>query len=67
LHQSSDGASVLQAARFYYGVMNGSILGHRYTPLLEEIFGLPGIKHKFVKGREGLEIYRKSGTWRDRG
>jgi beta-lactamase class A len=28
----------------------------------------PGIEHKFVKGLEGhdeLEMYRKSGTWRD--
>lgn len=32
------------------------------------MFGSPGISHKFVKGlkdREGLEIYRKSGTWKD--
>jgi hypothetical protein len=35
---------------------------------LAEIFGDPAIKHKFVKGledREGVRIYRKSGTWRN--
>jgi beta-lactamase class A len=68
LHQLSHGASAMQGARFYYGIMNGTILGHQYLPLLREMFGKPGIKHKFVKGleeREDLEIYRKSGTWRD--
>ena len=68
LHQLSHGASAMQAARFYYGIMNGTILGHRHMPLLREMFGKPGIKHKFVKGlegRKGLEIYRKSGSWRD--
>ena len=68
LHKLSHGASAMQAARFYYGVMNGAILNRRHLPLLKEMFGKPGIKHKFVKGlegREGLEIYRKSGTWRN--
>ena len=68
LHQLSHGASAMQAARFYYGIMNGTILGPQHLPLLREMFGKPGIKHKFVKGlegREGLEIYRKSGSWRD--
>ena len=58
----------MAAARFYYGIMNGSILGRRYMPLLEEMFGEPGIKHKFVKGlqqRKGLKIFRKSGSWKD--
>ena len=66
LHNLSHGASAMQAARFYYGVMNSTILNQKYMPLFKEMFGKPGIKHKFVKGlegREGLEIYRKSGTW----
>jgi beta-lactamase class A len=66
LHNLSHGASAMQAARFYYGVWNGTILNQKYMPLFKEMFGKPGIKHKFVKGlegREGLEIYRKSGTW----
>ena len=57
----------MQAARFYYGYLNGTILDYKYLPLLKEMFGSPGIKHKFVKGLEGrdVQIYRKSGTWGD--
>ena len=67
LHGISYGASAMQAARFYYGIMTGTIIDSKYQPVLEEIFGNPAIKHKFVKGlqgRPGVEIYRKSGTWR---
>jgi beta-lactamase class A len=67
LHNLSHGASAMQAARFYYGVMTGTIIDTKYLPELEEIFGSPAIKHKFVKGLQGrkdVEIYRKSGTWR---
>jgi beta-lactamase class A len=66
LHNISHGATAMQGARFYYGVINGTILNQRHLPLLKEMFGKSAIKHKFVKGlegREGLEIYRKSGTW----
>jgi beta-lactamase class A len=65
LKNLSHGASAIQAARFYYGYLNGSILDHKYLPLLKEMFGSPGIKHKFVKGVEGrdVQVYRKSGTW----
>ena len=68
LNGISHGASAMQAARFYYGVMTGAIIDIKYLPVLEEIFGDPAIKHKFVKGLEGredAEIYRKSGTWRN--
>ena len=68
LHGLSHGASAMQAARFYYGVINGTIIDTKYLPDLEEIFGSPAINHKFVKGLKGrkdAEIYRKSGTWRD--
>ena len=68
MHGLSHGASAMQAARFYYGVMNGTIIDAKYLPDLEEIFGSPAINHKFVKGLQGrkdVEIYRKSGTWRD--
>ena len=67
LHGFSHGASAMQAARFYCGVMNGTIIDTKYLPELAEIFGSPAIKHKFVKGLKGrkdVEIYRKSGTWR---
>jgi beta-lactamase class A len=65
LKNLSHGASAIQAARFYYGYLNGTILDHKYLPLLEEMFGNPSIKHKFVKGVEGrdVQVYRKSGTW----
>ena len=65
LHGLSHGASAMQAARFYYGLMNGTIIDTKYLPDLEEIFGSPAIQHKFVKGlmdRKDVEIYRKSGT-----
>jgi len=68
LKKLSHGASAMQAARLYYGIVTGTILNHKYLPLLREMFGEPAIRHKFVKGlegREGLKIYRKSGTWRN--
>ena len=68
LNGISHGASAMQAARFYYGAMTGTIIDIKYLPLLREIFSKPAIKHKFVKGLEGrddVEIFRKSGTWRD--
>jgi len=68
LKHLSHAASAMQVARLYYGLLNGSILGHRHDALLREMFGEPGISHKFVKGLEGrlhVRIYRKSGTWRD--
>ncbi|MFH2060237.1 MAG: serine hydrolase [Pseudomonadota bacterium] len=68
LHDISHGATAMQAARFYYGAITGSIIDLKHRPLLAKIFGKPAIKHKFVKGLDGrknIEIYRKSGTWRD--
>ena len=64
----SHAASAMAAARFYYGVMSGELVKPKYHPLLQEMFGEPGISHKFVKGlkgREDVEVFRKSGTWRD--
>ena len=68
VHGISHGASAMQVARFYYGWLNGTLVDDEYRPLFDEIFGKPGLKHNFVKGlegREGVEIYRKSGTWRN--
>lgn len=68
INNISHGATAMQAARFYYGAINGTIIDIKHRPLLAKIFGKPAIKHKFVKGlegRENVEIYRKSGTWRD--
>ena len=64
----SHAASAMQVARFYYGIMTGTIIDIEYIPVFEEIFGDPAINHKFVKGLKGkkdTKIYRKSGTWRD--
>jgi beta-lactamase class A len=68
LNGISHGASAMQAARFYYGAMTGTIINLKYLPLLREVFGKPAIKHKFVKGLQGRKniiTFRKSGTWRD--
>jgi beta-lactamase class A len=64
----SHGASAMQATRLYFGMMTGTIIDKKYLPKLEKIFGNPAIRHKFVKGLQGrkdVEIFRKSGTWRD--
>jgi beta-lactamase class A len=63
----SHGASAMQAARLYFGMMTGTILDKKYLPELEKIFGNPAIRHKFVKGLQGrdVEIFRNSGTWRN--
>jgi beta-lactamase class A len=68
LHGISHGASAMQVARLYYGWLNATLVDSRYLPLFREIFGNPGLKHNFVKGlseREGVRIYRKSGTWKN--
>ena len=68
LNGISHGASAIQAARFYYGAMTGTIIDRKYLPLLREVFGKPAINHKFVKGLQGRGndiMFRKSGTWRN--
>ncbi len=68
LNNISHGASAIQAARFYYGIMTGTIINIKFLPLFKEVFGKPAINHKFVKGLDGekdVKIYRKSGTWRN--
>ena len=61
-------ANAIQAARLYYGMLTGTLLDQKHLPFLAEIFGEPGLNHKFVKGLRGRKdaaIYRKSGTWRN--
>ncbi len=68
LHNISHGATAMQTARFYYMLETGQLTSPRLTRVMKEMLSKPGIKHKFVKGlagREGVRIYRKSGTWRD--
>ena len=64
----SHGATAFQAARFYYKLQNGTLVSPQQTRLMMEALSNPGIKHKFVRGLKdypGLELYRKSGSWRD--
>ena len=64
----SHGATAFQAARFYYKLQNGTLVSPQQTRLMLEALSRPGIQHKFVKGLKdypNLEIFRKSGTWKD--
>jgi len=68
LHNLSHGATVYQVARFFYLLEKGRLVDDRYRDDMKEILSKPGISHKFVAGlkdRPGVEIYRKSGTWRE--
>jgi len=67
LHGLSHGATAIQVARFYYRLHTGTLVGPEQTQLMLEALSKPGISHKFVKGLKnipGIEILRKSGTWR---
>lgn len=64
----SHGATAFQVARLYFMLASESLLTPRLNQLMKETLSKPGIRHKFVKGllgRPSVEIYRKSGTWRD--
>jgi len=64
----SHGANAFQAARFYYKLQSGSLVSPEMSEMMLGVLSRPGKSHKFVKGLEsipGLEIYRKSGTWKD--
>jgi beta-lactamase class A len=64
----SHGATAFQAARFYFKLHTGTLVSPRQSTMMLEKLARPGISHKFVKGLEtysDLEIYRKSGTWKD--
>ena len=66
LHNLSHGATAMQTARFYYLLEAGELVNPKLTRLMKSMLAEPGIKHKFVKGLDGipgLRIYRKSGTW----
>jgi beta-lactamase class A len=67
IHNLSHGATVLQAARFYYMMETGQLVSSDLTADMKEILSDPKINHKFVKGlasRPEATIYRKSGSWR---
>ena len=63
----SHGATAFQAARFYYKLQTGTLVSPAQSEMMLDVLSNPAIAHKFVKGLEaypGLEIYRKSGTWK---
>jgi len=63
----SHGATAFQVARFYYRLKTGTLVGPESTELMLEAMSRPGIRHKFVKGLEGIpgiKMLRKSGTWK---
>jgi beta-lactamase class A len=63
----SHGATAFQAARFYYKLHTGSLVSPEQTEMMLSTLSNPAIRHKFVKGLAaypGLEMYRKSGTWK---
>ena len=68
LHNLSHGATVLQAARFYYMLETGQLVSPEYSREMKRMLSNPAIHHKFVKGLKSAhpdaQIYRKSGTWR---
>lgn len=67
LHHLSHGATPMQAARFYYLLETGRLVGPGLTREMKSMLGDPGIHHNFVKGLadySDVKIYRKSGTWR---
>ena len=66
LHNLSHGATAMQAARFYYLLETGQLVGEKLSGEMKTMLGNPGIKHKFVKGLAGYpdaKIFRKSGSW----
>ncbi len=68
LYHLSHGATAFQVARFYYKLNSGTLVSPELTALMMETLSKPGIKHKFVKGLQGVngvKIRRKSGTWKD--
>jgi beta-lactamase class A len=66
---NSHAATVRQLLRYYLLLEQGKLVSPAASKVMREIFESPDIEHqdnKFVKGlkgREGLQIIRKSGTW----
>jgi beta-lactamase class A len=68
LHGLSHGATVFEVARFYCALEQDELVSPEQDRMMLEALSKPAINHKFVKalsGDAGLELYRKSGTWRD--
>jgi beta-lactamase class A len=68
INNLSHGATAFQVARFYYKLNSGTLVNPENTDLMMEALSKPGIQHKFVKGLQGvkgIEIMRKSGSWKE--
>jgi len=68
LKNLSHGATVYQTARLYWMLATDQLLSAPMNTLMKQVLSKPGIQHKFVKGlggRPGVEIFRKSGTWKN--
>lgn len=68
LHNLSHGATIHQVLRFFYMLERGDLVDPKACRAMKEILSKPAIPHKFVAGlkdRPGIELFRKSGTWRD--
>jgi beta-lactamase class A len=68
LHNLSHGATTLQTARFFTLLAQEKLVDPESSRELKEVLSHPGVHHKFVKGLDsvsGVNIYRKSGTWRN--
>jgi beta-lactamase class A len=67
LARLSHAATAMQTARFYYLLETRQLVNPTLTQEMKVMLSKPGLQHKFVKGlqaRPGVQIYRKSGTWR---
>jgi beta-lactamase class A len=67
LHNLSHGATVFEVSRFYCALQRDELVSAEQDQMMLEALSKPGLRHKFVKAlskHDGLEIYRKSGTWK---
>lgn len=68
LNNLSHGATAFQVARLYSMLASDQLLSPPMNALMKQVLSKPGIHHKFVKGlseRPGVEIFRKSGSWKN--
>lgn len=67
LDNQSHGATAFQATRFFYLLHRRELVSPEQSEMMLETLARPGIEHKFVKGLavyEDLELFRKSGSWK---
>lgn len=67
LHDTVHGANTLQITRFWYLIATGRIINPERSYEIKNMMGNPVFKNKFVKGlksRPGLQIFRKTGTFK---